>query len=260
MTAYGNDELRQLDHLEDLLEAYAEARLSPAGPVLARIRANVIARAAASAAIAAAERRAGGAGERPVSRWRLPGIHVPRRAFALGFAAALTLGTGAAVLAAPPGSPFYNARVAIEAALLPTQVDARLASREQHLAQRLAEAEAAATSGDPVALDAALAAYAAEVDAAVNDVGDDADRLAHLEAVLAKHVAVLTALVAKVPEHASVQNALESSQKAIQKIKEKKEPGRPGNVPGGPPTDPTHRSNARRRRSRPCGDPPHSAG
>ena len=43
-------------------------------------------------------------------------------------------------------------------------------------------------------------AYQAEVDAAVADVGDDADRLAHLEAELAKHTAVLQALAATAPE------------------------------------------------------------
>ena len=38
------------DRVEDLLDAYADARLEPAGPVLARIRANVMAHAAAAAA------------------------------------------------------------------------------------------------------------------------------------------------------------------------------------------------------------------
>ncbi|HUG30520.1 MAG TPA: DUF5667 domain-containing protein [Candidatus Limnocylindria bacterium] len=239
MSAYTNDELRQLDHVEDMLEAYADARLSPSGPVLARIRANAMAMVAASAAIAAAIAAAESRAGEPAalaSRWRLPQLQVPRRAFALGLAATMTLGTSAAVLAAPPGSPFYNARMAIEGALLPTQVDARLAAYEEHLAQRVAEAQAAAASGDHVGLEAALAAYAREVDAAVSDIGDDADRLAHLEAVLAKHVAVLTALEAKVPGEASIDRAIESSQKAVEKIKEKARKGgggRPTDLPSG---------------------------
>jgi uncharacterized protein YciI len=232
MSEYSNAELRQLDHVEDLLEAYADARLTPSGPVLARIRANAMAQAAASAAMTAAEHRAGEPAALPTARWRLPQLQVPRRAFALGLAATMTLGTSAAVLAAPPGSPFYNARVAIEAALIPTQVDARLAAHEEHLAQLVAAAEAAAASGDPVALEAALAAYSAEVDAAVNDVGDDAGRLARLEEVLAKHVAVLTALQVDVPEEASIDRAIESSQKAVEKIKAKGKNG--GGRPAGP--------------------------
>lgn len=234
MSEYLNAELRHLDEIEDLLEAYAEGRLAPSGPVLARIRANVMVRASAAAALAAAERRAGELEAVPVALWRLPRFHVPRRAVALGLAATMTLGTGAAVLAAPPGSPFYNARMVIEAALLPTQLDARLASHEQHLAARLAEAEAAAASGDPVALAAALTAYATEVEAAVDELGTDPDRLAHLEEVLGKHVAVLAALQAKVPEHASIDRAIESSQKAVEKIKEKSRGGRPSQVPTGP--------------------------
>lgn len=237
MSEYGNGELAQLDHIEDMLEAYADARLSPSGPLLARIRANAMAQAAAYAAPAAAGLRVSENGGHGSSRWRLPQLQLPRRAFALGLAATVTLGTSAAVLAAPPGSPFYNARLVIEAALLPTQLDARLASHEQRLVARLAEAEAAAASGDPVAMEAALAAYAAELEAAVGDVGDDADRLAHLEAVLAKHVAVLTALQARLPEEASVDQAIESSQKAVEKIKQKGRDGaggRPTELPAGP--------------------------
>ena len=56
----------------------------------------------------------------------LLGLRVPRRVVALGMAATMTLGTTAAVLAAPPGSPFYNARVALQSAFLPNDADARL--------------------------------------------------------------------------------------------------------------------------------------
>lgn len=239
---YVNRELQQLDEIEDLLEAYAEARLSPSGPVLARMRAAVMTEAALAAATAATERRVLDIGGPTPSRWSVPSLHVPRRAAAFGAAAVLTMATGAAVLAAPPGSPFYQARVAIEAAFLPTQIDARLASHEEHLEQRLAEAQAAATSGDPAALTAALAAYAAEVDAALTGLGDNTALLAHLEGVLAKHVAVLTALEARVPEQASIDRALESSQKAVEKIKEKRGQnggGPPGGVPTGPDNAPS---------------------
>ena len=235
MTRPYDPNLAALDEIEDLLEAYADARLAPRGPVLARMRTAMLAQAAASAA---AQRRLADA---PVSRpspWALPRPQLPRRAFALGMAAALTIGTSAAVMAAPPGSVFFNARIVLETALLPGHSDARLASREQHLDQRLAEAEAAAARGDVVALEAALAAYRAEVEASVGDLGDDLDRLARLEEVLAKHVAVLQALEAKVPEQASIDMAIASSQKAVQTIKDKAENANQGGPPPAKPGRP----------------------
>ena len=235
---YANRELQQLDEIEDLLQAYAEARLSPSRPLLTRMRANVLAQAAAMAALDAAEQSFEAMAEGRRFRWSLPRISVRRRAFTMVGVASLALATTAAVFAAPPGSPFYEARVAVEAALLPTDIDARLAAHEQHIAERLAAAQLAAASGDANALSAALAAYQAEVDAAVADVGVDTDRLAHLEAMLAKHVAVLTALQASVPQEAAIDHALQSSQKAIEKIKEKGKNngngGRPDNAPSGP--------------------------
>jgi hypothetical protein len=235
MTDYFDRDLAALDQVEEILGAYADANLSPSGPVLARMRAQVMREASLRTAIAAAQDRRAAA-QVTQAHWSLSGMRLARRAFALGLAAALTLGTTAAVLAAPPGSPFYNARVAIEVAFLPTQVDQRLASHESHLDERLAEAEAAAARGDFVALAAALDAYQAEVDAAVADIGDDADRLAHLEAELAKHTAVLQALAAKVPEQSSIEHAIDTSQKAATKLKDRGEHGggKPSSQPGKP--------------------------
>ncbi|HUQ42928.1 MAG TPA: hypothetical protein VM451_00755, partial [Candidatus Limnocylindria bacterium] len=226
MTRYYDTDFAVLDAVEDTLEAYAHTRYTPSGPVLSRMRAVVMAQANAAAALSAANQRlldidvterAGWT----IGRLRLPVFQLPRRAIAMGMAAALTFGTSAAVLAAPPGSAFYNARVVLQAVLLPTQVEARLAAHEQHLQERLAEAGAAAAWGDAAGLQAALAAYQAEVDAAVADAGASSGLLAHLEAMLAKHVAVLTALEAEAPEQASIDRALDVSQKAIVRIKEK---------------------------------------
>jgi hypothetical protein len=250
MGAYQHPDLVALDEVEDLLQAYAEVRLSPSGAVLARMRRALIVEAAAASAArelsvrAAAERR---------PRWKalhlllvVPRVRIPAAAFALGFAVVLGGGTGAAVLGAPAGSPFYNARVALEQLLLPTEVDARLAAHEEHLAARLADAEAAAARGDAGGLAAALAAFDAEVALAVAEIGDDTDRLAALEVILARHVAVLTALQSKVPAQASIDNALENSQKALGYVKEKAKTGKPPKpadvaptrAPGGPPEDP----------------------
>lgn len=217
MTRYYDRNLNALDQIEDLLDTYAEARLSPTGPVLARMRRATLAQAAASAS----HLRATASAPPTPRRWALASLRVPRRAIALGMAAALTIGTSAAVLAAPPGSAFFNARVVLEWALLPGQSDARLATREQHLKDRLAEADAAASSGDVVALEAALAAYRVEVDDAVDEQGDSLDRLTRLEAMLAKHVAVLEALETKVPAQASIEKAIVSSQKAVARLQEK---------------------------------------
>lgn len=254
MSAYEHPELIALDEVEDILEAYAEARLSPTGPILARMRAAVMTQVQASAAVQAAHAAAAAAAPAPTprSRFALPSMdgprwQVPRLAAAIGFAVALGLGTSAAVTAAPPGSPFYNARVALESILLPTQVDERLAAHEEHLDARLAEAEAAAARGDFLALDAALAAYRTEVDVAIAEVGEDWDRLTGLQVVLEKHVAKLSALALRLPTAVArdnaVEHALQASEKAVTKVKDKKEQAnnKPAIPPGqaDPPSRPT---------------------
>jgi hypothetical protein len=236
VSGYDDNDRGALDRLEDLLDAYAEARLLPRGPVLARIRAHVLTEAAAASAAAALTRPQFAEPTRP-SRWAASSpFH--RRALAFGFAAMLTIGTSAAVLASPPGSPFYNARVYFETLALPVQVDARLAGHERLLDERIAEAGAAAARGDGPALAAALAAYQAEVDAATADVGDDATRLAHLEDMLAKHTTTLTALASELPEQSSIDHAIDASSKAIAKLKAKGSHAHPTHVPAGPQGEP----------------------
>lgn len=215
------------DRLEDLLDAYCETRLAPRGAVLARIRANLLAEAASTAAtIAVANRPRLVASRATPARWSLA-PRFSRAVFGLGFAAALMLGTSAAVMAAPAGSPFYNARVFLETLALPTQVDARVARHEELIQERLDEAEAAADRGDTVALAAALAAYQSEVDAATGDIGNDQALLAHLEEELARHAAVLTALAARLPEQSSIEHAIDTSSKAITKLQAKEPPAQP---------------------------------
>ena len=228
-------EVPSIDQVVDLLEAYADARLTPRGPVLARMRRHVIAELDARTALLEAERAARHAKLRQ-PWWQTVHLRLPRSVAAAGMAATLTFATGAAVFAAPPGSPFYNARVMIEQAFLPIQIDQRIASIDQHLTVRLAEAQAAADRGDIVALEAALAAYQLEVDAAVAEFGWSADQLAHFEAQLAKHTAKLEALAARLPEQAAVnavQHAIDASQKASKKLREKGKPADPGQP--GPP-------------------------
>lgn len=244
MTPAYNPNREGPDQVEQLLDAYAEARLEPAGPLLARIRIAVLADAAA----AAADRRLAAVVPRPKPRFALPAFHVPRRAFALGMAATLTMGTAAAVLAAPPGSLFYNARLSIEVALMPpvTDIDARLAAYEEQFTQRIREAEAAIDRGDQSALGAALAAYQNELLNALAELGTDTARLTHLEDVLATHIAKLEVLAERLPTAVARQNAVEhaiqASQKAVEKIKEKKahQNSRPSDPPG-PGSNPPNR-------------------
>lgn len=217
------------EQVEDLLEAYADARLSPRGAVLARMRRHVMAEAAGPAATGEARMRAAITASQPARQWSP--LHLPRRVAAVGLAAALTFATGAAVLAAPPGSPFYDARVALELALLPPEPGDRAAAIERHLQARVAEAQAAADRGDIVALQASLDAYRAEVDAAVAQVGWSAEQLAHLEAELGRHTTVLEALAARLPEHAAIEHAIDASQTAAKKLHDRGRPvdaGQPG--------------------------------
>ena len=227
MSAYDDNDLGALNRLEDLLEAYCEVRLAPQGATLARIRASVLAEAAAVSAANAAANRPRLLEPAPKTfRWSLP-PRFTRTALAFGFAATLTVGTTFSVLASPPGSPFYNARVFIETMSLPAQAAARLVGHEKLLDERIAEARAAAASGDTVGLDAALAAYRSEVDSASADAGTNPDQLAHLEEMLAKHTAVLAALETRLPDASSIDKAIDASSKAITRLQEKTHAARP---------------------------------
>lgn len=238
MTGYEGN-LQALDEVEDLLDAYAAGRLSPQGPVLARIRAQVMVEARAASLAMPPALVVGDTAFSERTRWSIGRFSMealairPRRVVSLVGAGMLTIVMSTAVLAAPPGSPFFDARVAIGGAFLPAQVDDRLAAHEQRIADWLFEAEMAAARGDPAALQDALDAYRAEVNAAVADVDANGDRLAHLESMLAKHTAVLTALLEKVPAQANIEQAIDVSQKAIGKIKEKGSNGGGGGGGGG---------------------------
>jgi cytochrome c556 len=239
------------DRLEELLEAYASTRLAPAGPVLSRIRATVVAEAKARAA----SQRLTFAPPAPAPRIarfslaRLSFARFPqaRPALAIVFAVSLSLGIGTAVVAAPPGSAFYNARLSIEAAMMPSvgDLDARLAAYEEQFDRRLAEADAAIARGDEPALAAALAAYQQEVTNAVAEIGDAHDRLAQFEAVLAKRIATLQELSVRLPTDVAranaVQHAIQASEKAVARLQAKRAHGinRPTTPPGQAPNPPS---------------------
>ena len=223
------------DRLEDLLEAYASVRLAPARPVLARIRSNVLAEANARAAAQrlsfAPPPPAPPVARFSVARLSLARIPQARPALAIVFSVSLSLAIGTAVVAAPPGSALYNARLSIEAAMMPSvgDLDARLAAYEEQFDRRLAEADAAIARGDESALAAALAAYQQEVTNAVAEIGDGNDRLAQFEAVLARRIATLQELSVRLPTDVAranaVNHAIAASEKAVAKLQAKQNHG-----------------------------------
>ena len=207
------DEHPGMEELARRLEAYASARLSPDHAAAARIRVAVV----EEARMRALETSIGSLPHRHRSR--------SRPVAALLLAAGLTLATAAAVAAgSAPGGPLYEARIWLEAALLPANANDRALERVRQIEERLLDAERAAAGGNPDALAAALAAYNEAVADALAEVGTDADRLARLEESLGHHVAVLEALSARLPDAADdgIDRAIEASQKAVEKIGQKK--------------------------------------
>jgi hypothetical protein len=229
-----HDEIRDPE-LERRLEAYARSRLSPSPAASARMRAAIMGQASRelhpATTIAPPRRRAG---------WLMPGPR--RRLLALGLAAALLALSAASVAAASnAGGPLYGVRLWAEELTLPSNADARARAQADRLALRLAEVAQATAAGDAGAVAAALEAYRAELDEAISAANGQEDRLAHLESVLAKHVATLEAVAAKVPAQAAdaIQNAITRSQRAVDAIeKEHPAPGGPNGNPGGPNGNP----------------------
>ncbi len=212
-----NQETMAFDEMEQRLRAYADARLPPSPEAVERMRAAIIARAAVPAATR---------GLRRPSAATLRGGWWPmrsRRAVGALLAASLSLGSAAAVFAATPGSPLYVTRLWLESLTLPASGDARVAAQVEQLDQRDAEVEQASLTNDAGAVTAALAAFDTELVQAVRDAGNDPSKLAHLEAVLQKHIVVLQGVEAKAPPSAvdAIEAAIAASSKALQQIEAK---------------------------------------
>jgi hypothetical protein len=198
------------DELDWRFHAYVAARLSPTEDATRRMRRVVVARAADAAAIRAfeAERLAFQEAQRLQAQRGLSGFLrlYTRRGAAAFLAASMVLGSGVAVLAATPSSPFYGARVWLETALLPAQADARAAAHVSHLEARVEDAEHAIGGGDPNGAAAALSAYIAELEAAIKDADGDPATLAALKSALSAHLLLLEQLELDAP--AGAQNAI----------------------------------------------------
>ena len=207
------DEHPGTEELQHRLEAYASARLTPRRGGAARIRASVVEEARMRAL------------ETSIARHSSRAAAARRRVVAVLLAAALVIGSAASVAAASSaGGPLYGTRVWLEAALLPSSGSARALERIHQIDERVLEVERATQSGDATGVVAAIKAYRDAVQAALGEVGADSDRLAHLKAALGLHVVVLETLAGEVPAQAfdGINNAIDSSQKAVDKINKTK--------------------------------------
>jgi hypothetical protein len=245
------DDRPTTDELARRLEAYAQARLSPDAAASARLRARVM----------RAVHRAEGPSPAPAPlAVPTPAIVVPmqsrgpRVVTALLAAAFLLAAFAGATVAARPGGPLYEARLAVEEALLPTDPGARAAADLARLQSRLDEARAAANGGDAGAVLAALDAYQDLVDEKAAAAGDSIEHDTALEDALDHHLDVLNGLLTQVPDAAlpGLERAIERSDRAFDRIHERgpepepgdepaKEPpgqsGKPDHTPQGPPSD-----------------------
>ena len=214
--------------LRQRLETYADLRLTPDLAATSRMRARVLAHAhrrgdlmrADAALTIVPDTASRTAIERGLRRTR-------RTAFAL-VAAAILAGAmvGGAAASSGPGGALYEARLWVETVNLPADPSARAVAELRRLADRLAEADAAARSGDGAAAAAALAAYERIMTEASTAVlaTDDPVAAAALETGLGRNVDVLEALIGRVPPRAAeaissaVARAIARSAGAIDKI------------------------------------------
>ena len=226
------------------LDAFAQLRLAPDAAAMARIRSSLVAEATRAADVRAAQALVAPA-PTPLAiararRFGIPRRRVSRTAGAL-LAATLTLGLVAGtVAAARAGGPFYEARLWIEAALLPTDPGPRADAQVARLDERLSEVRAAMAGGDAGAMAAALDAYVTILselesqglsnEAVADQIIDDVER----------HQAVLEALVGRVPAQAqdALRHALERSNSAADHLQDRgasgpSNPGAGGQGSGG---------------------------
>lgn len=230
------------------LDAFAQLRLAPDAVAMARMRSTLVAEAARLADARLTRGQLAGASlpADPVSHareraWSISRRRAGRTAGGL-LAAALTVGLAVgSVAAAEAGGPLYGTRLWVETMLLPTGAAERADAQVARLDERLAEVRSSLAGEDPGATSAALTAYAsiltdlerqAMADPAVADrVRDDVQR----------HLAVLEALVGRVPAQAqgALLLALDRSDSALERLDgagtgRPENPGSNGIGPGAP--------------------------
>jgi len=201
------------------LDAFAQVRLAPDAPAMARIRTALMGQAfalagARSAALTSAAPLPVALPERPAFAFPRP----QRRAAAAVLAACLVVGVGAgSVAASQAGGPLYGPRMWIEAATLPSDPMARANAQLARLDARLEEVRIASGTGNAGAAEAALDAYiviVADLDA---QAATNSAVAASLEDDMARRQVVLIGLLDKVPAQAqdAIQHALQQGSNAI---------------------------------------------
>jgi hypothetical protein len=219
--------------IEQRLDAYARVRLSPTERASARMRARIMREARLAMA-------AGQTASLPVSidaaRTRRRG-GLWRRGAGLLVAACLSLAiAGGAMAAAQAGGPLYPTRMWLETIVLPADGAARADADLERLEARMQEVIAAARKGDHAAVAAALSAYQQIADEALLAASGDAAAIDRIRIALDRHLAVLTAVAAKVPPQASeaigrnIDRAIERNGATLERIQSNK--GGPATQPG----------------------------
>ena len=174
------------------------------------------------------------------------------RAAALGLVAAivLTLGAGSAVAAsagALPGDGLYGVKRAVERISLAMHRDpvGRASLHLQFAQERLNEIEALIAAGRDAS--DTVDAFDNELNGAEEDalhaqaLGKDAGALlAHVQEMIAKHLAVLNEVLAKVPDQAkdAIQRAIDNANKAADKVQHGRTDHPDSGQHGKPPTPP----------------------
>lgn len=217
------EEFPGTQELEERLEAYASTRLSPRRKEIARMRVSLVEearmrqlQATLSSGALAGRRR--------------------RLATSLFLAAAVALGGAVGVAATSvAGGPLYGARIWLETATLPADPAQRALERLHLIDARVVDLEQAAASGNASAVAAATAAYRESVQAAFNEAGSDSMHLTDLKSDLGIHVTVLETLAERVPAKAldGINNAIDASNKAVQRIDDTKKGNGQGTGSGG---------------------------
>jgi len=133
-------------------------------------------------------------------------------------AAALTLGLVAGgVAASAAGGPLYGPRLWLESATLPSGATERADAQVVRLDDRLAEVRSALAGHDPGATSAALDAYTAILAELESQAAADPVLADRVRDDVSRHLAVLEALIGRVPEQAkgALQHALDRSDAAV---------------------------------------------
>jgi hypothetical protein len=207
-------EVRAGEGLERQLERYARVRLDPSAAQAKRARAALME--------AAWRRRIAGSAPSaaPVREHRGRDTGWGPRRVGASFAAAVLAGLlvgSTAFATSRAGGPFYDIRLALEEATLPTDPEARLEAELAIAQSRLAEIVEASAREDGPAVTAAVRGYLASLGELSVETGEPADRA---QIAIAFHRTVLLDVLDAVPEQArsGIENALSNSSKVIDRL------------------------------------------